>query len=259
MTDGRDGRSFSVPPCRRLTWDLLWFNRSVPLCGHDRVMSLAPLAAARSSASVRISWPALFLKAYSLAAQDIPELRQTWYRWPLAHLYQHPHSVGTLTVQREVKGEPWLFWGLIDQPENLSLTEIQGQIDRWVQAPVREVFRRQQKLARLPTVLRRLIWRWNLHVAKAGRASRLGTFFLSTLSGRGVEIQVPPSIHTGCLTYGPLNEDGRTRVTLAYDHRIMDGARAAECLIRLEQLLLEKLSQELLQVCPQDAKIPHAA
>lgn len=257
--DPKDGTFFSIPPCRRLSWDLLWFNKSVPLCGHDRLCQLSTLAEARKNAGVRISWPAIFIKAFALVAADVPELRQTWHRWPWAQLYQHPCSVGTLTVQREVKGQRWLFWGKIPAPETLSLLQIQERIDSFATGSAREMFGREQKLARLPTILRRLIWGWNLHVAKRKRANRLGTFFLSTLAGRGAEIQVPPSIHTGCLTYGPLDTNGISRVTLAYDHRVMDGALVAEVLRTLEGILLKTLQGELLQLRDSEAKLPSAA
>lgn len=208
-------------------------------------MNLAPVSETRSACAERISWPALFLKAYAIVAQQVPELRQTWYRWPWAHLYQHPSSVATLTVQREMNGEPWLFWGQIAEPELKSLSELQRTIDRFRDREVRDVFRKQLQLAKLPTVFRRMIWWWNLNVATASRAKRLGTFFLSTLAGRGAEIQLPPSIHTGCLTFGPLDENGMARVTLAYDHRIMDGALVADILQRLEETLSGALRDEL--------------
>ncbi|APZ92537.1 hypothetical protein [Fuerstiella marisgermanici] len=246
MQKDRNGRIFGIPRSRRLSWDLLYFNRAVPQCGHDRRIDLSALSAARSAAAVRISWPALFLKAYALLAKDVPELRQTWYRWPFAHMYQHPSSVGVLTVQREHKGEPWLFWGRIPRPEELSLVEIQAHIDEMVTKPVSRRFRRELRLAQLPTLMRRFIWGWNIHVVKAARAERLGTFFLSTLSGQGAEIQIPPSVHTGCLTYGPLNENGITRVTLAYDHRVMDGSLVARCLAGLESIFLQTLCDEVL-------------
>ena len=249
MHDPRDGTAFRIPYSRRLSWDLLWFSRSVPLCGHDRRCNLTPLAEARTSAGVRISWPAIFLKAYAVVARDIPELRQTWHRWPWAHLFQHVDSVGVLTVHREVKGERWLFWGRVPAPDSLSLTEIQALVDRFTTGSPRELFGREQKLARLPTIFRRLIWGWNIHVAHRKRAQRIGTFFLSTLAGRGVEIQVPPSIHTGCLTYGPLDQANQLKVTLAYDHRVLDGALVAEVLTRLEVTLCETLRDELLQIC----------
>ncbi len=245
MSSNRDGRRFRVPPSRRLTWDLLWFHRTVPLCAHDRRMSLAETASSRLAAPQRISWPALFLKAVGLAATEFPELRQTWFRWPWAHLYQHPHTVAVLTVQREIDGEPWLFWGRIPQPDQHSLAHIQHQIDLFQREDPRRKFRKALQLAALPLMIRRAVWWWNLNVSARGRARRVGTCFLSTLAGRGAEIQLPPSVHTGCFTYGPLDEQGRCRVTLAYDHRIMDGARAAAILERMEQLLTGPLQQEL--------------
>ena len=250
MPDIRNGRRFSVPVSRRLTWDLLHFHRRVPLCAHDRRMVLQKVSEARDECAVRISWPALFLKAYALVAREVPELRQTWYRWPWAHLYQHPHSVGTLTVQREIDGVPWLFWARISTPESLTLPALQKLVDGFRDGDVHAVFRRQIRFAYLPRLLRRSIWRWNLNIATCNRAKRMGTFFLSTLAGRGVEIQLPPSVHTGCLTFGPLDDNHISRVTIAYDHRIMDGALVADVLQRLEQTLNETLLEELQLVEP---------
>lgn len=242
----RDGKTFGIPRHRRLSWDLLHFHRSVPLCAHDRLICLKGLDAARQRCAARVSWPALFLKGWAIVCQEIPEFRQTWYRWPVASIYQHPTSVGVLTVSRKHKEQQWLFWQLIESPDSLSLLEIQAYINQAVTDPPKQVFRDQVRLASLPTFLRRICWAWNLHVARKGRATRLGTFFLSTLAGKGAEIQLPPSIQSTCLTYGPLLPDGTCRVTLAYDHRLFDGVLAAEGLKRLEHVLLETLETELL-------------
>jgi hypothetical protein len=245
MNAKHDGRRLRVPASRRLSSDLLWFNRDVPLCGHDRVFHLKDLANARSKVTDRVSWSALFIRAFSLIAQKHPELRQTWYRRPFSHLYQHPVNVASITVHRTWKEASWLFWGQINQPESSTLQQIQQQLDRFRDAPVEQVFRKQTRLAQLPTPLRRLFWWWNLNVATAKRAKRLGTFFVSTLAGQGAEIQIPPSIHTGCLTFGPLNQAGECRVTLAYDHRVMDGVLVAEILESLESVLSDQMLTEL--------------
>jgi hypothetical protein len=258
MTDRRNGRRFSVPASRRLTWDLLKFHREIPLCAHDRQMDLTQISTARSECVQRVSWPALFVKAYAIVAQEFPELRQTWYVWPWAHIYQHPTSVATLTVQREIDEEPWLFWGLVRSPETQSLAAIQLLIDQFRNEPVQSIFQRQLQMAHLPTLLRRFVWWWNLKIETAKRAKRLGTFFVSTLSGLGAEIQLPPSVQTGCLTYGPLNENNVARVTLAYDHRIMDGALVAQVLKRLENVLNESLVEEL-KAMNQAQPVPQAA
>ncbi len=245
MLKDRNGSRFGVPLSRRLSWDLLVFHHSIPMCSHDRRMDLSAVAEARAACSQRVSWPALFVKAFALVAADVPELRQTWYRWPWAHLYQHPSNVAAMTVHREVNGEPWLFWGMIRSPEQLALMDLQNTIDQFRVGDVRKVFSKQWQLAHLPTVFRRMVWWWNLNVETRKRATRVGTFFLSTLASRGAEIQLPPSVQTGCLTYGPLDENQVARVTLAYDHRVMDGALVAEILQRLESTLNETLVQEL--------------
>ena len=245
MTASHDGCRFPVPQSRRLTWDLLWLHRSVPLCSHDRLMRLGPLAACRSATPTRIGWATLFIKAFGKLSVEVPQLRQIWFSWPWPHLYEHPESIAVLTVHREFRSEPWLFWGRIRTPETRTLTDLQACIDSFQQQPVERQFARELQLAALPTPLRRLIWWWNMHLAGPARARRLGTFFLSTLAGRGAEIRLPPSIQTACLTYGPLDEQGICRVTLAYDHRIMDGVLAATILERLEQLLLTEIRSEL--------------
>ena len=243
MTKGRDGARFRIPRSRRLTWDLLKFNHHIPLCGHDRRCNLSEVLNARHDCAVRISWPALVMKAVSIVAADIPELRQTWYRWPWNHLFQHSSSTAALTVQRKYRDDDWLFWGQVKDPANLSLVEIREQIDVFASGDVEQVFRRQLELAGLPTILRRVIWWWNLNVETKRRQKRLGTFFLSTLSGRGAEIQIPPSVHTACVTYGPIDDDGFCRMTIAYDHRVMDGVLVADALTMLEQTLNGQLAR----------------
>jgi hypothetical protein len=106
-------------------------------------------------------------------------------------------------------------------------------------------FDRQLRLSAIPNPFRRAICWWNLNVSGRARARRAGTFVLSTLAGRGAEIECPPAFHTANFTYGPIGVDGRSRLTLAYDHRVFDGALAAEALERIEQLLMTNLRDEL--------------
>jgi hypothetical protein len=84
-----------------------------------------------------------------------------------------------------------------------------------------------------------------LNVSLSKRASRSGTFFLTTLAGKGVEIQDPPAFLTSNLTYGPLDQQYRSRVTMSYDHRLMDGSFVADCLLELERVLNGPIADEL--------------
>ncbi len=255
MTDGEhtalatqqagNRRRFLVPRSRRLTCDVLHFHKQVPLCPHHHQSHLGPLDAIRKACPTRISWPVLFLKAYALMARETPVFRQTWMSFPWPSIYQHGSSTGMLAVQREYLGEPWLFWGRFKSPEDKPLTELQEHLDYYQQQPVEQIFKRYLQLSLIPNPFRRFLWWCNLQLSGTMRAKRVGTFFLSTLASRGVEIDCPPSFQTGILSYGPIDAQGQSRVTLAYDHRLMDGQLVANSLLRIEQILNGALADEL--------------
>ena len=234
-----------LPRSRRLTVDVLHYHAKVPTCAHDRNCNVSRIDAVRQGAPQRISWAVLFIKAFALTAARYPEMRQSWFNWPLAHLYQHPHSIAMVATHREYRGDAWLFWSRFRRPEDRSLVELQRELDRYLTEPVEKAFKRQLQFSALPTLARRLLWWWNLNVSGQTRAKRTGTFFLTTLAGFGAEIQHPPAFLTANLTYGPIDERGRTRVTVAYDHRLMDGRLVARFLADLEESLNGPVADEL--------------
>jgi hypothetical protein len=234
-----------LPQSRRLTVDVLHYHRKVPTCAHDRRIDLSRVESLRQKGPQRISWAVLFIKAFSLMAARCPQMRQMWFNWPWAHLYQHPHSIAMVATHRDFRGEAWLFWSRLREPEKQSLVELQAEMNRYLTEPVEKIFKRYLQLSAMPTFARRLLWWWNLNVSGPKRAKRTGTFFLTTLAGRGAEIQHPPAFLTANLTYGPMDENGFSRVTIAYDHRIMDGRLVAQCLADLEATLNGAIAAEL--------------
>lgn len=234
-----------IPPARAMVCDILRYDRHVPTYAHDRLCHVAELIEARGRLSTRISWPAIFLKAYALNARNFPRLQQTWMNWPWPHLYQHPELVGTLVVHRKFEQDDWLFWGRMSGLDRRSLVDIQADIDLFQSGPVELVFRRQLWLARRSSLVRRFCWWLTFQLSGNKKCKRLGTFFLTTISGRGAEIQHPPTILTSGFTYGPTDDAGRTRVTIAYDHRLLDGHHVADILSGLETTLNTAILQEL--------------
>jgi hypothetical protein len=226
--------------------DILHYDRRVPSCAHDRLCDVAELATARREARTRIAWPVIFLKAYARMAATHPVLRQVYMSWPWPHLYEHHQNVATLVIQRRFEGDDWLFWGQFPRPETRSLTELQEHLDWYQQAPISEAYRRQLWLARRSTPLRRMAWWVLVNVTGKKRCQRLGTYFLSTISGLGAEIQKPPSMLTSGFTYGPLDTHGRCRLTMVYDHRLMDGHYVARMLRDVEEALRTDLLAELI-------------
>ncbi|MEM1443124.1 MAG: hypothetical protein AAGF67_12330 [Verrucomicrobiota bacterium] len=225
--------------------DILHFEREVPTFPHAREFNLAAVAKARGEAATRISWTILFIKAFALVAKESPILRQAWIRYPWPRLYQSPHSVAYLPVKRTHEEEEWLCFAPFSEPENRSLEELCDLLASYRDEPINEVFRTQYNSSRLPTLLRRLIIvSWFRCLGKR-RVKRMGTFGITTISSRGAEIQYPPGIHTSTLTYGPIDESGKCRVTMHYDHRLMDGWYVAEVLEELEKTLNGVITDEL--------------
>lgn len=234
-----------IPRSRRLTLDVLHFHRQVDTCAHDRQFDLSRVTDLRRRLPQRVSWAVLFIKAFAIVAARRPVLRQTFQRWPWPHIYQHPDNVAMLATHRVHQDEPWVFHSRFERPEQRALIDLQYNLDRYTTEPVEKIFKRQWQLSGLPTFARRFLFWWTLNVSVANRAKRIGTFFFTTLAGKKVEIQDPPAYFTSNLTYGPLDEQNRCRVTLSYDHRLMDGSTVADCLIELEAELNGAIADEL--------------
>ena len=249
-------RRMAIPRSRRLVIDLLRLNKQVPTTPHDRIVDLSSVAAARERAAVRISWAVLFVKAFAIVAEKYPPLRQIYMPWPWPHLYQHPSSLGTIVTHRELDGEPWIFWSILRTPERTSLVHSQKFLDRCQTEPVPVAFKSQWLLSAFPTWLRRIAWWLVLNVSGQTRVRRCGTFFLTTIGSRGAEISHPPGFLTSGLTFGPFDERGRSRVTLAYDHRLLDGRMVADILADLEATLNGAIVQELDSIAtPNSARV----
>jgi hypothetical protein len=238
-------RRMRIPRSRRLTIDLLHYRAKVPTCAHDRICDFRSVAEARQRCPARISWSMIFIKAFGLVAARYPVLRQMYLPWPWPHIYQHPTSVAMVATHRDFLGEPWLFWSRFNRPEGRSLLYLQSALDRYQTASVEEVFPWQFQLSGLPTPVRRLLWSWTFHVGGPARARRAGTFFLTTIAGQGAEIQHPPAFLTSNVTYGPIDENGKSRVTIAYDHRLMDGRLVASALAEIDAALSGPIVAEL--------------
>lgn len=255
---------------RKCIGDVARLSQEIPLFPVERPMLLEALAAARAAAaasnapstssttktvstsqpvfSQRIGWAAIFLKAYSLVAREMPVLR-TWLvrGFPAGglRLATASESVATLAVNRVQQGEDRLFWARLTQPDARPLPEIQQFVVDCTTRPVEEMFKRQLQLEMVPGFLRRTILRWNMNSFSQKRAARIGTFSLSTLAGLGAINRFHPTICTTSLSYAPLEADGRCLVTLIADHRVLDGAVVARALARLEEVLVNDMVAEL--------------
>lgn len=225
--------------------DIAELAKTIPLFPVDREMQLADVAAARSAAAERIGWAAIFLKGYGIIAREMPVLRSWLAGRIVRRIATSSHSVAVLTINRTDEEADRLFFARLVRPDDMPLPLLQAAIDRFATEPTERVFKRQLQLEALPGGLRRVILRWNMRSASPKRATRVGTFSLSTLAGFGVTNRFHPTLCTTSLSYGPLDADGRCLVTAIADHRVLDGAAVARALARLEEVLTNEIVTEL--------------
>jgi len=231
---------------RRLICDLLHFAAGVPTVPVQRRMKLAAVVAARRALAHRPPWTAIFAKALALVADETPELRRSYCKFPRPHLYEYPASVAAITVERDYRGEKAIFTVRVKDPAQRSVHEIAAILRERTTTPVEDVkdFRRSLLVSALPRPIRRLIWWVGLNVGRQ-RANYFGTFAISVYSALGAESLHPLSPLTTTLNYGVFAADGSLDVRLIYDHRVTDGATIARALARLEEVLNTQLRDEL--------------
>jgi hypothetical protein len=246
------GRNVSLSPPRRFMCDLLYFARQVPTVPVQRAMNLAAVVAARRRALSRPSWCTLFTKAYARVAAARPELRRSYLAFPRAHLYEHPHSVASIAIERRWHEEDAVFFAHLRAPEKQDLLKLDAALRRFKHEPLASVgmYRRMARLGRLPWPLRWLVWWTTLNGSGYRRARQLGTFGVSVYSSLGCESLHPLSPLTTTLNYGVISPQGDVTVRLVYDHRVLDGATVARALLDLERVLNQDIFEELRALRP---------
>ncbi len=243
-------RSIPLSKHRAVLCDVLYLSHRIPRFAVDRFVQLCELEILRQASQVRISWSTLFLKAYAIVSANTPELRRAFVTWPSPRLVEMDDTVGVIAINRrhEATGEDCVCWGRFYGPQRLSLVELQGALEFYQRQPIEQSFKRQMASSHLPGPLRRWLWWFNLNVSLRKRARRVGTFSMSTLAGQQAWNRSHPSLLTTSLTYGPLDQRGRSLVTLLCDHRVLDGVAAANAIGQLEAALQGPIARELVDL-----------
>ena len=241
------GRAIRLSRPRRIIADLLHFALRMPLVPVERRIDISRLKAALAQSAKRPLWSAIFLKGFALVAREMPELRQAYLSLPWPRLYEYPSSIGIIGIERQFEGEIGLFpFRIVNDPAAQTLLEITEQIQRAKNAPLDNVkqFRRMLAFARLPRFVRRATWLAGLNVGRQ-RANYFGTFCVTTVGPSGASTMHPLAPVTATVGYGLFLDDGRTDVRIVFDHRVLDGARMARSLVRLEEMLNAQILDEI--------------
>jgi hypothetical protein len=240
------GRSYRISPFRRLVVDLMHFGSRVPAVTVDRRMDLSRLVDARAACQDRPAWTVLFTKAFAMLGRDHPLLRCSYLEFPWPRIYEHPHSIAAVNVERRLPEEDIVIFCLIRQPENRSLQDIQHIVRQHKQEPVESLrsYRRALAVSRIPWPMRRWFWWLALNLFGRRRCHNFGTFSVSSVASHGAGILKGLPVLTSTLHYG-LFDQGWLDMRLTVDHRVIDGAASARILNDLESVLNREIVLEL--------------
>ncbi|MEI7921597.1 MAG: hypothetical protein WCJ40_06775 [Planctomycetota bacterium] len=239
-----------VSASRRIIMDLMHEARQVPSIPVQRTINLKDLDSIRRLTDPRISWFAIFMKAFAVVAEDYPQLRRSLIRYPWTRFYDHPISICSVAIERQFENEPCLFFAHFRAPEKQTLVEIQDSLKRYKELPILSLgmYRRALSIGRLPTLLRRILWWSSLNFSGIKRAKRMGTFGITSYGVLGAESLHPISPLTCTFNFGPISPDGTVSIKIIYDHRTLDGSEVARRLKNIEEVLMTLVRDELLHL-----------
>jgi hypothetical protein len=246
---------------RRLVGDVIHTASRMPLVVLWHDLDVSAVVDLRRRAKPRISWNALFMKAYSIVSAGNPDLRSVYVPLPWPHLYVHEANICMLTFSRDYGGENRLFWARFPHPEHCSLVQLQELIDHYQHAPVESIrqFRHQVAFAKWPCLARRWAWWLVFNMFPRYKCKNMGTFGMS-LSALGTARAgkiLGPSTTT--LGVDPVCRRGISHFQLTFDHRVMDGKPALDVVHALRKALHGPIVEELRQMAPPAEKRPNRA
>lgn len=156
---------------------------------------------------------------------------------------------GKLTLDKTLGGRRVVLSAVLPDLDRASLAEIQRQVWHYADGdPARmPEFAALTKLHRLPKAIGALAFRRVVRPLRH-RARRFGTFAVTSLGHRAVDGfhsvgGTTITLGVGRIVDRPVVRDGRItiapvlRLNLAFDHRVIDGAEAADVLTEIKQAL----------------------
>lgn len=240
------GRTLPLSLPRRWIGDLVAFSRRVPTVAFERTLRVPDLIEARRNAADPPGWCPLVTRAFGLVSSRQPELRRSYLEFPFPRLYEHPFSVAAIAINREFQGEPAVFPGLMQAPENLSLREIEARVKQFTSGPIEELgcYRRLIRTTKLPRPLRRLLWWYGLCTTGKQKSAIFGTFSVNSVASLRMEVTQYLTPITTAIYYD-LPRSGKLKVRLAIDHRVFDGAIMSRALGQFEKVLNTEMAAEV--------------
>jgi hypothetical protein len=272
--DGKDNAPYSfvdLPRCRWNVLDMLELlgRRAIPVyMFYDIDMTWSENLRKKFAAlGCKTSVTAILLKSIAIAQRAHPITRTALL--PTGKLVLLNRIAAGFTVERLVKGEPAVFFGLIKEADSKPISQIARELQSYTSCEISEnpELSIQDRFNNMPWLFRRIFLWFGLRFLGIRLKYMGATFGLSSLGKFGMKTGCAPSVSTSVFGVGQVEErpvavDGKVEVrpilslVLSFDHRVIDGGPAARFMQDVVQLLqggleayvrdeLEKLGERL--------------
>jgi pyruvate/2-oxoglutarate dehydrogenase complex dihydrolipoamide acyltransferase (E2) component len=232
-------------PERYLVWDLLRETDPYYLNHHLIDIDFTAVEACRTEWRAAGTPPptylAFALAAYARGLARFPELNSYLRVWPMMRLATYHGVDVALTVEREWLNRSIILLAILRDAQALSLKEISHFLNHRKTAPLEDLeeFASYRSLLKLPAFCR-----WHLFQIFCKPFPQLmrrlvGTTAFTSIGKFGSSFTVSLSPRSCTLSFGKVEHRPRSQagnvvsclsawITLAYDHRIVDGAYVAQ-------------------------------
>ncbi|MGW3450700.1 2-oxo acid dehydrogenase subunit E2 [Streptomyces sp. NPDC001076] len=179
-----------------------------------------------------------------------PDANAAVHRGLFAHrVRQFTGASGKITLDKRLRGRRVVLSAVLPGLDTVSLTEIQRQVAHYRDGDPETMaeFAPVRSLQRLPEPVGRTLFRLSRR-SLARREAMMGGFAVTSLGHRSVQgfhsvggttltfglgrVEERPVVRGGEITTAPL-----LRLNLAFDHRVVDGAEAADVLHEVKEAL----------------------
>jgi hypothetical protein len=175
----------------------------------------------------------------------------------LPRVARYPAVAGKLTLDKQVGGRRVVLAAVLPGLERAGLADIQRQVEHYRDGDPDTMpeFAGARKLHRLPALVARGVYRATVRPL-ARRPGFFGTFAVTSLGHRPVDGfhsvgGTTVTLGVGRIADRPVVRDGELgiaplmRLNLAFDHRVIDGAEAADILTEIKERLEAYSAAEL--------------
>ncbi len=237
------------PKARRGTYTFLQDARDTCHVYLAAEVDATRLTAARAATGGKISYVSFVVRAAADVVAGYPDARAVLRAGLRPRIAQVDGVYAKVLFDKTVDGQRCVVSGTIPCGPDRSVLEVQDAIDTYKNAEVAATgpFRQVRRMQGLPLPLARIVYRLALR-DPVRRTSLQGTFSVTSVGHEPVRavypmINGPLGFGMGRIADAPVARDGQVRIvpqftlSLAFDHRLLDGALASEVLGRVTERL----------------------